>query len=183
MQKGKAQGMASKIERGRFAGKAKLYSVSGATLTYISDIYADAGTTVLSDGVASAAFSPDGSKLVLGGGFTGNAKLYSIFGTTLTYISDIYADAETTALSDVVLSAAFSPDGSKLVLGGWFTGFAKLYSVSVSVSGTTVSYISDIYTEAGITVLSCPYRDWETDRKSTRLNSSHSGESRMPSSA
>ena len=27
------------------------------------------------------------------------------------------------------------------------------------------------------------YRDWETDRKSTRLNSSHSGESRMPSSA
>ena len=27
------------------------------------------------------------------------------------------------------------------------------------------------------------YRDWETDRKSTRLNSRHSGESRMPSSA
>ena len=27
------------------------------------------------------------------------------------------------------------------------------------------------------------YRDWETDRKSTRLNSSHSGESLMPSSA
>ena len=27
------------------------------------------------------------------------------------------------------------------------------------------------------------YRDWETDRKSTRLNSSHSGESRMPTSA
>ena len=27
------------------------------------------------------------------------------------------------------------------------------------------------------------YRDWETDRKSTSLNSSHSGESRMPSSA
>ena len=27
------------------------------------------------------------------------------------------------------------------------------------------------------------YRDWETDRKSTRLNSSHAGESRMPSSA
>ena len=29
----------------------------------------------------------------------------------------------------------------------------------------------------------CSDRDWETDRKSTRLNSSHSGESRMPSSA
>ena len=30
---------------------------------------------------------------------------------------------------------------------------------------------------------SCMYRDWETDRKSTRLNSSHSAKSRMPSSA
>ena len=28
-----------------------------------------------------------------------------------------------------------------------------------------------------------PYRDWETDRKSTRLNSSHRSLSRMPSSA
>ena len=28
-----------------------------------------------------------------------------------------------------------------------------------------------------------PYRDWETDRKSTRLNSSHEFVSRMPSSA
>ena len=28
-----------------------------------------------------------------------------------------------------------------------------------------------------------PYRDWETDRKSTRLNSSHITRHRMPSSA
>ena len=33
--------------------------------------------------------------------------------------------------------------------------------------------------QAGLVV----YRDWETDRKSTRLNSSHSAKSRMPSSA
>ena len=32
-------------------------------------------------------------------------------------------------------------------------------------------------------VLMEDYRDWETDRKSTRLNSSHSRASRMPSSA
>ena len=31
--------------------------------------------------------------------------------------------------------------------------------------------------------LGLSYRDWETDRKSTRLNSSHSAKSRMPSSA
>ena len=35
---------------------------------------------------------------------------------------------------------------------------------------------------AGI-ALQVIYRDWETDRKSTRLNSSHSAKSRMPSSA
>ena len=31
--------------------------------------------------------------------------------------------------------------------------------------------------------MNAPYRDWETDRKSTRLNSSHEIPSRMPSSA
>ena len=31
--------------------------------------------------------------------------------------------------------------------------------------------------------ITASYRDWETDRKSTRLNSSHSAKSRMPSSA
>ena len=34
-----------------------------------------------------------------------------------------------------------------------------------------------------ITLTGGEYRDWETDRKSTRLNSSHSAKSRMPSSA
>ena len=32
-------------------------------------------------------------------------------------------------------------------------------------------------------IITADYRDWETDRKSTRLNSSHSAKSRMPSSA
>ena len=37
---------------------------------------------------------------------------------------------------------------------------------------------------ARVIILYCAgYRDWETDRKSTRLNSSHSAKSRMPSSA
>ena len=35
----------------------------------------------------------------------------------------------------------------------------------------------------GTDLLDAMYRDWETDRKSTRLNSSHSAKSRMPSSA
>ena len=51
----------------------------------------------------------------------------------------------------------------------------------------TVSDLRDLY-EAKKEALSMEeqkhaYRDWETDRKSTRLNSSHSAKSRMPSSA
>ena len=34
-----------------------------------------------------------------------------------------------------------------------------------------------------VEIFAPPYRDWETDRKSTRLNSSHITRSRMPSSA
>ena len=42
----------------------------------------------------------------------------------------------------------------------------------------------DLYGKMGVSkIVRGIYRDWETDRKSTRLNSSHSGESRMPSSA
>ena len=35
----------------------------------------------------------------------------------------------------------------------------------------------------GLVGVVAAYRDWETDRKSTRLNSSHRSLSRMPSSA
>ena len=43
--------------------------------------------------------------------------------------------------------------------------------------GTVNKYGVVIYSDGG------NYRDWETDRKSTRLNSSHITRSRMPSSA
>ena len=43
------------------------------------------------------------------------------------------------------------------------------------------SHANNLTTQIGrVTLL---YRDWETDRKSTRLNSSHRSLSRMPSSA
>ena len=42
--------------------------------------------------------------------------------------------------------------------------------------------LSNLLTEYDLG-LNLKYRDWETDRKSTRLNSSHFTRSRMPSSA
>ena len=45
------------------------------------------------------------------------------------------------------------------------------------------SYVNEKSTITEDGLIWTKYRDWETDRKSTRLNSSHSGEPRMPSSA
>ena len=44
------------------------------------------------------------------------------------------------------------------------------------------SKVDDLHMNAHILSMAV-YRDWETDRKSTRLNSSHSAKYRMPSSA
>ena len=48
--------------------------------------------------------------------------------------------------------------------------------------GISQETLAAIYSAWDVGLL-CTYRDWETDRKSTRLNSSHSRASRMPSSA
>ncbi len=134
---------------GGFPGKAKIYSVDGTTITYVSDIYANNNGTALNSYVESIAFSPDGKTLVLGGQFTGYAKVYSVSGTTITYISDIYADNNGTALSYRIWSVAFSPDGKTLVLGGQFDSKAKVYSVN----GSAITFVSNIYANKGTTAL------------------------------
>ena len=69
-----------------------------------------------------------------------------------------------------------------------------LYNNNLTGVGTIADYFGipavDVHTKINAlpfrayqTIYNEYYRDWETDRKSTRLNSSHSGESRMPSSA
>ena len=50
-------------------------------------------------------------------------------------------------------------------------------------SGATFRQITTSITLGSSNIVWQTYRDWETDRKSTRLNSSHSAKSRMPSSA
>ena len=67
-----------------------------------------------------------------------------------------------------------------------FMGFAKglrkpLESVYNAFVRTVVNEMETVLSNSRASATS--YRDWETDRKSTRLNSSHSAKSRMPSSA
>ena len=59
----------------------------------------------------------------------------------------------------------------------------NVYTI-IEIDGREVARTITPYTSRELTrlVKGC-YRDWETDRKSTRLNSSHSAKSRMPSSA
>ena len=64
----------------------------------------------------------------------------------------------------------------------------KLYSVYDKVAQTFSAPQQDINDATAIRnftngINRPSYRDWETDRKSTRLNSSHITRSRMPSSA
>ena len=60
------------------------------------------------------------------------------------------------------------------------TGYVtSVQAVQIKLLNITDKYKPSVY---GVGVIDV-YRDWETDRKSTRLNSSHSAKSRMPSSA
>ena len=64
---------------------------------------------------------------------------------------------------------------------------AELLGKLIELSMEDVSGISGVgvkFVDIGRNIRSeAEYRDWETDRKSTRLNSSHEIPSRMPSSA
>ena len=103
--------------------------IGDTVYTVTGDVKTAGYFTGLNGYVYAAAFSPDGNILVLGGAFIGRAKRYAVSGTSITYTTDIYADAGITALNNMVVAAAFSPDGSTLVLGGMFTGYAKRYTV------------------------------------------------------
>ena len=69
----------------------------------------------------------------------------------------------------VLFNQLISPE----LIGARLKGFSKLYD----------RYYFQRMTFKYVPLIPPGYRDWETDRKSTRLNSSHEIPSRMPSSA
>ena len=83
--------------------------------------------------------------------------------------------------TDIQLTAALSAYGTSA------STHAFRLSVLADMRETDNATIEDIAIAirhaAACDELGVTYRDWETDRKSTRLNSSHSAKSRMPSSA
>ena len=81
--------------------------------------------------------------------------------------------------TDATLIVKDSADPTKGVLFGTTAYIANdtLEKANSAPTPTPSGYASQVRAS------STGYRDWETDRKSTRLNSSHSAKSRMPSSA
>ena len=68
--------------------------------------------------------------------------------------------------------------------GAWAQNTSSLFVPQMDFTGQAITKgnIANYFgLPIGYTITK--YRDWETDRKSTRLNSSHSAKSRMPSSA
>ena len=57
------------------------------------------------------------------------------------------------------------------------------YMLFIIVEGIELLWECSIMLLEDLFLVKLIYRDWETDRKSTRLNSSHEIPSRMPSSA
>ena len=68
-------------------------------------------------------------------------------------------------------------DTCYVTLNGDYTQIKWIYTSGFTITFDSVKVTNDTLFTVNV------YRDWETDRKSTRLNSSHSRESRMPSSA
>ena len=62
-------------------------------------------------------------------------------------------------------------------------GYAINQNGGVYNNGSALATGLTTFNTTDIVQIAYAYRDWETDRKSTRLNSSHSRASRMPSSA
>ena len=74
-------------------------------------------------------------------------------------------------MNDIETSRVFSETADAFA-----KGFRYIINKGGARSGKTFSILQFF-------LFLCMYRDWETDRKSTRLNSSHRSLSRMPSSA
>ena len=82
--------------------------------------------------------------------------------------------------SDICSGVSWTNDYSGLSDGCGATGTARVTFTATDSCGNNTSTTA---TFTIIDTIAPRYRDWETDRKSTRLNSSHRSLSRMPSSA
>ena len=85
----------------------------------------------------------------------------------------------TTSTGTILAVPLLDSSGNALEYVADAPGFYKLSGEDIDTLDFYLDYDGTRYME----ILTSGYRDWETDRKSTRLNSSHITRSRMPASA
>lgn len=125
-------------------GYANLYAVTGVTGVVPNVSYQSTIGGNIDGAVRKMVFSPNGQLLVVAGGFTGQAKLYSVSNVTATFVGNIQINGG--ALNRGIQSAVFSPDGSLLVLAGYRSDVGETAGcVSVfAVNGTQLTYLKDL---------------------------------------
>ena len=113
--------------------------VSGTSISALSPINNTGRYTV----VYSAAFSPDGNYLVLGGVYNNALNLYSVSNNTqVNYIKTITLNG--TYIDGSIFDCCYSPDGKRFIAVGYgedaWTGEAYLFDVN----GSTINFVEDI---------------------------------------
>lgn len=123
---------------GEFTGKAALFSI--ATRTVYQTL--KRGDVALDGNVLTCAYNTNKNILVIGGYFSGRASIFSVSlnGDSATYLSDITKNGDVSSLGLSVLTSAVDPNGTLLVLGGSFNGYAAIFSFGEN----TVNYLTDI---------------------------------------
>ena len=133
-------------------------------------------------------------------------KTYSELVTEINKIDGVQASLVEDSTGKFRLSIKSTETGTanKITIGGdasthfGFANVLKAQDMELTADGVNYSSSSNTVTVDGLKITATKkggdstiniendttaYRDWETDRKSTRLNSSHITRSRMPSSA
>src|SRR5262249_12195883 len=84
---------------------------TGTVLLELKRTRAAQDSVIVQSGVMSASFSPDGTRIVTGGGFRDNGEATVWDARTGTALLDLKGH------TGVVMSTAFSPDGARIVAG------------------------------------------------------------------
>ena len=99
--------------------------------------------------------------------------------TQLLSLNDFQEVSSFTKDKNIMVWKNGDEDPSKISGTNFIASMRQLF-----VEGVNAFQLVDYFSKTAPVVADpSGYRDWETDRKSTRLNSSHSAKSRMPSSA
>lgn len=129
-----------------------VFSVSGNQISYLYDVSWNLSGQSYA---TSVSFNPNGTLMVISGTFDGHAALFSVSGNNITFLRNITNNGATLTSSVI---ATFNHSGDMLILSPTDgTGENLDSAFAYTVSGTTVSYVSDIQKGVGESIIGKPF--------------------------